>query len=71
MTFHWLQLANERRLPLQQHLSPTLYRLVNSHADAIVAPSESIADGVASCRCPVQSEGWNSRARNPEGLHHR
>ena len=59
MTFRRLQEANQRRLPLQQYLSPGLHRLVDSHADAIGAPVEFIfyplLTAVASCM------GINSR----------
>ncbi len=63
-TFRRLQETNQRRLPLQQYLSPTLHRLVNCHADAIGAPIEFIfyplLTAVASCM------GVNSRVRiNP------
>ena len=61
MSFRRLQEANQHRLSLQQHLSPTLHRLVNCHADAIGAPVEFIfyplLTAVASCM------GVNSRIR--------
>ena len=61
LSFRRLQEANQHRLSLQQHLSPTLHRLVNCHADAIGAPVEFIfyplLTAVASCM------GVNSRIR--------